>query len=72
MTMKSLGDPFSEKNDLRHGASCGCDTCNGAQHDVTARAMSSEAMLERYRAAVVHGDGGRWYSCGGACIGVSA
>ena len=65
MTMKSLGDPFSEKNDLRHGASCGCDTCNGAQHDVTARAMSSEAMLERaVESAVVrsvfgHSDIGR-------------
>jgi nitrate/nitrite transport system substrate-binding protein len=65
MTMKSLGDPFSEKNDLRHGASCGCDTCKSASHSSAARVMSSEAMLERaVESAVVrsvfgHSDIGR-------------
>ncbi|MBQ0748996.1 MAG: ABC transporter substrate-binding protein [Roseovarius sp.] len=65
MTMKSLGDPFSEKNDLRHGASCGCDTCKSASHSSAAPVMSSEAMLERaVESAVVrsvfgHSDIGR-------------
>jgi nitrate/nitrite transport system substrate-binding protein len=65
MTIKSLGDPFSEKNDLRHGASCGCDTCKSASHASAAPVMSSEAMLERaVESAVVrsvfgHSDIGR-------------
>ena len=51
MTIKSLGNPFSEKTDLRHGADCGCDTClTGHGHDKTHKeptAMSSEEMMER-------------------------
>jgi nitrate/nitrite transport system substrate-binding protein len=65
MTMKSLGDPFSEKNDLRHGASCGCDTCKSGSHSSAAPVMSPEAMMERaVESAVVrsvfgHSDIGR-------------
>lgn len=65
MTMKSLGDPFSEKNDLRHGASCGCDTCKSGSLSSAAPVMSSDAMLERaVESAVVrsvfgHSDIGR-------------
>ncbi|HSF92096.1 MAG TPA: CmpA/NrtA family ABC transporter substrate-binding protein, partial [Paracoccaceae bacterium] len=65
MSMKSLGDPFSEKNDLRHGASCGCESCNAVHQNVDARVMTSEAMLERaVESAVVrsvfgHSDIGR-------------
>ncbi|MGX0903416.1 nitrate/nitrite transport system substrate-binding protein [Roseovarius sp. MBR-79] len=65
MTMKSLGNPFSEKNDLRHGASCGCGSCKAAPHHADAPVMSSDAMLERaVESAVVrsifgHSDIGR-------------
>ncbi|KJS45548.1 MAG: nitrate ABC transporter substrate-binding protein [Roseovarius sp. BRH_c41] len=65
MTTKSLGDPFSEKNDLRHGASCGCATCKTAAHGSAAQVMSPEAMMERaVESAVVrsvfgHSDIGR-------------
>ena len=50
MSIKSLGNPFSEKTDLRHGAECGCDGCaHDAQRMVAAQsgAMSSDQMLER-------------------------
>lgn len=50
MTTKSLGNPFSDKTDLRHGAECGCDGCESdARQIITAHkgAMSSEQMLER-------------------------
>ena len=47
MTMKSLGNPFSETSDLRHDAACGCETCKSGQHQHAADVMSSDAMLER-------------------------
>ena len=51
MTIKSLGNPYSEKPDLRHGADCGCDSClsgHGHDHDhVEPAQMSSEEMMER-------------------------
>lgn len=65
MTMKSLGNPFSEKSDLRHGAACGCETCKTGQHQHATKVMSSEAMLERavesaiVRSVFGHSDIGR-------------
>jgi nitrate/nitrite transport system substrate-binding protein len=65
MTMKSLGNPFSEKSDLRHGAACGCDTCKTGHHHHAADVMSSEAMMERavesaiVRSVFGHSDIGR-------------
>ncbi|MDX5381871.1 MAG: ABC transporter substrate-binding protein [Rhodobacterales bacterium] len=65
MTMKSLGNPFSEKSDLRHGAACGCETCKTGQHQHAAEVMSSEAMMERavesaiVRSVFGHSDIGR-------------
>ncbi len=51
MTPKSLGNPFSSKTDLRHGADCGCTSCSSADrhgdHTDTADLSSSDAMLER-------------------------
>ncbi|MFP4045254.1 MAG: ABC transporter substrate-binding protein, partial [Rhodosalinus sp.] len=51
MTIKSLGNPYSEKTDLRHGADCGCAGClSGHGHDadhVEPHHMSSEQMVER-------------------------
>ena len=51
MTIKSLGNPFSEKTDLRHGADCGCDGClSGHGHDkdhIEPHQMSAENMVER-------------------------
>ena len=32
MSNKSLDDPFSPDSDLRHGAGCGCHTCQPARH----------------------------------------
>ena len=64
MTMKSLGNPFSENSDLRHGAACGCDTCKAGHHHAT-EVMSSEAMMERavesaiVRSVFGHSDIGR-------------
>ena len=65
MTMKSLGNPFSEKSDLRHGAACGCETCKTGQHQHATEVMSSEAMMERavesaiVRSVFGHSDIGR-------------
>ncbi|HEY9021807.1 MAG TPA: CmpA/NrtA family ABC transporter substrate-binding protein [Paracoccaceae bacterium] len=65
MTMKSLGNPFSETSDLRHGAACGCETCKSGQHQHAAEVMSSDAMLERavesaiVRSVFGHSDIGR-------------
>jgi nitrate/nitrite transport system substrate-binding protein len=55
MSSKSLGNPFSDKADLRHGAGCGCDTCASEHghareahtHESDSRSMSSEQMVER-------------------------
>ena len=49
MTTKSLGNPFSAKTDLRHGAECGCHTCNASKHDDqdSINLSTSEGMLER-------------------------
>lgn len=44
--MKSLGNPFDHTSDLRHGASCGCDSCKGSASDGSDLA-TSDAMLER-------------------------
>ena len=65
MTMKSLGNPFSENSDLRHGAACGCDTCKAGHHHHATEVMSSEAMMERavesaiVRSVFGHSDIGR-------------
>jgi nitrate/nitrite transport system substrate-binding protein len=65
MTMKSLGNPFSEKSDLRHGAACGCDSCKTGHHHHATEVMSSEAMMERavesaiVRSVFGHSDIGR-------------
>src|SRR6056297_232074 len=65
MTMKSLGNPYSAKSDLRHGAGCDCDSCTVQTPAQAAPRMSSEAMLERaVESAVVrsvfgHSDIGR-------------
>ena len=65
MTMKSLGNPFSEKSDLLHGAACGCETCKTGQHQHATEVMSSEAMMERavesaiVRSVFGHSDIGR-------------
>ncbi len=65
MTMKSLGNPFSEKSDLRHGAACGCEACKTGQHQHATEVMSSEAMMERavesaiVRSVFGHSDIGR-------------
>ncbi len=63
--MKSLGNPFSEKTDLRHNAACGCDSCKGNAQTKSAAVMSSEEMLERavesaiVRSVFGHSDVGR-------------
>lgn len=63
--MKSLGNPFSEKTDLRHNTACGCDSCKGTAQTHSASVMSSEEMLERavesaiVRSVFGHSDVGR-------------
>lgn len=47
MTIKSLGDPFSDKSDLRHGKGCGCKTCGGHTDHAATAPMSNEAAMER-------------------------
>ncbi|WP_416915174.1 MAG: CmpA/NrtA family ABC transporter substrate-binding protein [Roseicyclus sp.] len=50
MSVKSLGNPFSDKTDLRHGADCGCDGCAAHAQAEASRAvttMSAEQMVER-------------------------
>jgi len=65
MTMNSLGNPYSAKSDLRHGAGCDCDSCTSGAQTHAAPEMSAEAMLERaVESAVVrsvfgHSDIGR-------------
>ena len=69
MTTKSLGNPFSDKTDLRHGADCGCDGClSGHGHDkghTEPQHMSSDDMMERavesaiVRSVFGHNDIGR-------------
>jgi nitrate/nitrite transport system substrate-binding protein len=46
---KSLGNPFSHKTDLRHGAGCGCDACSTSQAFSAddPNTMSSDDMMER-------------------------
>ncbi|WP_425419713.1 CmpA/NrtA family ABC transporter substrate-binding protein [Oricola indica] len=46
---KSLGNPFSHKTDLRHGAGCGCDACSTGQAFSAddPNTMSSDYMMER-------------------------
>lgn len=46
---KSLGNPFSHKTDLRHGAGCGCETCSSGQgfRADDGQSMSSDDMMER-------------------------
>ena len=46
---KSLGNPFSHKTDLRHGAGCGCDACSTGQAFSAddPNTMSSDDMMER-------------------------
>lgn len=63
---KSLGNPFSEKSDLRHGASCGCESCKVAPSAATSEAtVSSEEIMERavesaiVRSVFGHNDIGR-------------
>ena len=45
MTIKALGDPFSAKTDLRHGAGCGCKGCTAVA--AAAVPATTEAMVER-------------------------
>lgn len=45
MTIKALGDPFSAKTDLRHGAGCGCKGCT--TEAAAAVPATTEAMVER-------------------------
>lgn len=45
MTIKALGDPFSAKTDLRHGAGCGCKGCTAEA--AAAVPATTEAMVER-------------------------
>ena len=67
MTTKSLGNPFSDRTDLRHGTDCTCRSCaSGQDADAqAARPMSQDEMLERaVESAVVrsvfgHSDIGR-------------
>jgi len=49
MSSKSLGNPFSSKSDLRHGADCSCKACVETSIDTqdTADLSTSEGMLER-------------------------
>jgi nitrate/nitrite transport system substrate-binding protein len=50
MSVKSLGNPFSDKTDLRHAADCGCNSCAGHTHAATSPSdapMSSEQIMER-------------------------
>lgn len=49
MSVKSLGNPFSSKTDLRHAADCGCHTCSASTPDVedSIDLSTSEGMLER-------------------------
>ena len=49
MTTKSLGNPYSERSDLRHGADCGCESCKApvTDHVHDRRHMNSDEMLER-------------------------
>ena len=44
--MKSLGNPFDPKSDLRHGAGCGCASCKETAAE-TAAPDTTDAMLER-------------------------
>ena len=49
MTMKSLGDPFSEKTDLRHGADCSCKSYTVTASDANDHIdlSTTEGMMER-------------------------
>lgn len=47
MSTNSLGNPFSHKTDLRHGAACGCEACTTDARAKVSAPMTSEAMLER-------------------------
>ncbi len=65
MSTKSLGNPYSAKSDLRHGAGCDCASCTAHPQSAAANVMSSEEMMERaVESAVVrsvfgHSDIGR-------------
>ena len=49
MTMKSLGNPFSEKTDLRHSADCSCKSCATVApvSDDHIDLSTTEGMMER-------------------------
>lgn len=47
MTIKSLGNPFDGKTDLRHTKGCGCADCKGGASTTAHEDMSSDAMMER-------------------------
>ena len=49
MTIKSLGNPFSSKTDLRHGGDCGCAGCVTAavEKDDSIDLSTSDGMMER-------------------------
>ena len=49
MSIKSLGNPFSSKTDLRHAADCGCHSCKTAAPEVenSIDLSTSEGMMER-------------------------
>ena len=49
MAVKSLGNPFSSKTDLRHAADCSCHTCTASTPDTedSIDLSTSEGMMER-------------------------
>ncbi|NVK02966.1 MAG: ABC transporter substrate-binding protein [Oceanospirillaceae bacterium] len=47
MTVKSLGNPYDIKSDLRHGAGCHCQSCSNTEAAIPDAPMSTEDMVGR-------------------------
>jgi len=47
MTVKSLGNPYDIKSDLRHGAGCHCQSCSNTDAAIPDAPMSTEDMVGR-------------------------
>jgi len=47
MTVKSLGNPYDVKSDLRHGAGCHCQSCSNTDAAIPDAPMSTEDMVGR-------------------------
>lgn len=47
MTVKSLGNPYDIKSDLRHGAGCHCQSCTNTEAAKPEAEMSTEDMVGR-------------------------